>query len=180
MENNEEFEIAALPHRGEILRAALAMARNHGDAEDLTQEVYLEAWKSFHRFEPGTNCRAWLFRILLHRLWRRRRINGRIVLADLDEYPFKNLEAPESVPETLTDARLIAAIESLPWNYREVLRLSDLQELSYREIAGDLNLPLGTVMSRLSRGRAILREQLGAVAESFGIHATPRALVSRP
>ena len=179
MEMSAEFESAALPHRCEILRAALAMMRNHGDAEDLAQEVYLEAWKSFHRFEPGTNCRAWLFRILLHRLWKRRRTGGRMVFADLTEFPFSNLEAPESVPDTLTDIRVIGALENLPQSYREVLRLSDLQELSYREIAGNLNLPLGTVMSRLSRGRAILREQLGAVAESFGIHASSRMIPSR-
>ncbi|MGH9612273.1 MAG: RNA polymerase sigma factor [Bryobacteraceae bacterium] len=178
MGTTTEFESAALPHRDEILRAALAMMRNRGDAEDLTQEVYLVAWKSFHRFEAGTNCRAWLFRILLHRLWKRRRTSGRMIFADLDEYPFKNLQAPESVPGTLTDRRLIEALERLPQSYREVLRLSHLQELSYREIAGHLNVPLGTVMSRLSRGRAILREQLGAVAESFGIHASSPMLES--
>lgn len=167
----EDFEAAAMPHLTDLYRSASLLIQNSSEAEDLVQEVYLEAWKSFHRFEPGTNCRAWLFRILFHRLHHRRRkllkasmLEPRESPADLD-----NIVATPPVPQEIRDDDILQALAKVPPDFREVVLMSDVQEFSYKEIAEILKIPLGTVMSRLSRGRKLLRQELAEAARLYGI-----------
>jgi len=156
-----EFESAAVAHLQDIYRAALSMFGNPAEAEDVTQDVFFEAWRSFSRFEPGTNCRAWLFKILMHKAsHHRRKWFRRLKQAPLDEALENSLEATPSIPDQLTDEDLLAALGQIPEQYRDMLILADVQEFAYKEIAEIQQIPIGTVMSRLSRARAQLRRIL--------------------
>lgn len=157
-----------MPHLAALYRAAKFMVQNVAEAEDLVQEVYLEALKSFHRFEPGTNCKAWLFRILFHRLHHLRR---RLMKSSLEDTlaPQDTLAAQPEAPQEIRDEDVLAALDKVPPAFREVVLMADVEEFSYKEIAETLKLPLGTVMSRLSRGRKLLREELAGVARAYGI-----------
>ena len=168
----EDFEAAAMPHFADLYRTAKWLVQNSGEAEDLVQEVYLEAWKSYHRFQPGTNCRAWLFKILFHRLhhFRRRWIKASKVDA-FEGLEQDDIASPPAVAEEIQDADILLALEKLPMEFREVVLLADVQEFSYKEVADTMRIPVGTVMSRLSRGRKLLREALSEVAKSYGIRA---------
>jgi len=167
----EDFEAAAMPHFLDLYRTARLLARDPAEAEDLVQDVYLQAWKSFHRFELGTNCRAWLFKILFHRLhhFRRRWVKAASVEAFEKPEDADNIAAEVPVPQEIRDEDVLNALEKVPVEFREVVLLADVQEFSYKEVAATLNVPLGTVMSRLSRGRKLLRRELAGVAQSFGI-----------
>ncbi|HSO76691.1 MAG TPA: sigma-70 family RNA polymerase sigma factor [Blastocatellia bacterium] len=167
----EEFESAALPHLNDLYRTAARVIGNRSEAEDLVQETYLQAWKSFHRFEPGTNCRAWLFKIMFHLIQHRRRkwYNSKLV-QESDEMLLQDTVAYEPpVPQHLSDEDVLAALETIPAQYREAVVLADVQEFSYKEVAATLGVPVGTVMSRLSRGRKLLRAELSGIAGSYGI-----------
>lgn len=166
----KEFEAAALPYLHDLYRTALRILGNARDAEDLVQEAYLQAWKSFHRFEPGTNCRAWLFKILFHRIHHHRRkwFSSRMV-KESDDMLAETLAYEPPVPEHLADEEVLAALDKIPPDFREVVLLADVQEFSYKEIADTLNIPVGTVMSRLSRARRLLRTELAGLARSVGI-----------
>jgi RNA polymerase sigma-70 factor, ECF subfamily len=173
----DEFESAALPHLKDLYAAAAGMIGSRTEAEDLVQEVYLEAWKSFHRFEPGTNCRAWLFKILFHRVQHYRRKWYRwISKSQSDDLLLDTLRYEEPVPEKLSDQDVLAGLARVPEMFREVLLLADVEEFSYKEIAGILGIPVGTVMSRLSRARAYLRREVALVATSYGIARGGRRL----
>lgn len=166
----DEFEKAALPHLNDLYRTAARLLGDRAKAEDIVQDVYLQAWKSFDRFEPGTNCRAWLFKILINTMhhFRRKWLSARAVKES--EEILEQAAAPSPpIPEHLSDEEILRAVDGLPLDYRAVVLLADVEEFSYKEIAGALNVPIGTVMSRLSRGRKLLREQLGGVARSYGI-----------
>ena len=167
----EEFESAALPHLNDLYRTAARVIGNRSEAEDLVQEAYLQAWKSFHRFEPGTNCRAWLFKILFHVIQHQRRkwYKSKLVQEDEEMLLQDTVAYEPPVPQQLSDEEVLAALEKIPVQYREVLVLADVQEFSYKEVAATLGVPVGTVMSRLSRGRKLLREELSAFAEGYGI-----------
>ena len=167
----EDFEAAALPHLPDLYRYAAMLVRDSTEAEDLVQEVYLEAWKSFHRFEPGTNCRAWLFRILFHRLHRLRRKLAKLSQVEGFESPAAedNIVAEPAVPQDIRDEDILNALEKVPVDFREVVLMADVEEFSYKEIAETMKVPVGTVMSRLSRGRKLLRQELAEVAQSYGI-----------
>jgi RNA polymerase sigma-70 factor (ECF subfamily) len=160
-----------MPHFVDLYRMARLMAQDSGEAEDLVQEVYLQAWKSFHRFELGTNCRAWLFKILFHRLhhFRRRWASAAKVEAFESPADQDSVIASSPVPQEIRDEDVLRALGKLPIEFREVVLLADVQEFSYKEIAETMKLPLGTVMSRLSRGRKLLRQELAGVARSYGI-----------
>ncbi len=167
----EEFESAALPHLHDLYRTAARVIGNRSEAEDLVQETYLQAWKSFHRFEPGTNCRAWLFKIMFHLIQHQRRkwFNLKLV-QESDEMLLQDTVAYEPpVPQHLIDEDVLAALEKIPVLYREAVVLADVQEFSYKEVAATLGVPVGTVMSRLSRGRKLLRAELSGIAGSYGI-----------
>lgn len=164
-----EFETAALPHLDTLYRAAAHIVGNRTQAEDLVQEAYLQAWKSFDRFEPGTNCRAWLFKILFHVIQHHRRKSFRLKLTDEGDQVFEQtLMYEPPVSQDLTDEEVLAAFQKLPVQYREVVLLSDVYDFKYKEIQETLGIPQGTVMSRLSRGRELLRQHLAGFAEAYG------------
>ena len=149
---------------------ALRILGNSRDAEDLVQETYLQAWKSFHRFEPGTNCRAWLFKILFHQIHHHRRkwFNSK-GLKESEDVLIDTLAAEPAIPEQLADEEVLAALDRIPPDFRAVVLLADFEEFSYREIADTLRIPVGTVMSRLNRARKLLRTELAGLARSIGI-----------
>jgi RNA polymerase sigma-70 factor (ECF subfamily) len=167
----EDFEAATMGHFPDLYRTARLLCHGAAEAEDLVQEVYLEAWKSFHRFEIGTNCRAWLFKILFHRLHHFRRRWAKTAKVESFEKPEDRdgIMAEPPVPQEIRDEDVLGALEKVPADFREVVLLADVQEFSYKEIAETMKLPLGTVMSRLSRGRKLLRQELADVASSYGI-----------
>ncbi len=168
-----EFEAAAMPHMNDIYRTAARLLGAGTGADDVLQDVYLHAWKSFDQFQTGTNCRAWLFKILFHTVnhYRRKWLNIRMVKEPeeiLDQAPAAGLPLPEHI----TDEEIIAALDGVPHDFRAAVLLIDVEEFSYKEAAGILNVPIGTVMSRLSRGRRVLREKLARLADSYGIGRT--------
>ena len=177
----ESFEEAAMPHLDDLFRTAIRVIGDRAEAEDLLQETYLQAWKSFHRFEPGTNCRAWLFKILFHVVHHHRRKRFRFsFVADGEELLENYLTYEPPVTERLRDEDVLAALEKVPEKYREVVLLSDVEEFSYKEIADILTVPIGTVMSRLSRGRQILRKELADFAAAYRIGALKKNASGAP
>jgi len=166
----ERFEAEAMPHLGDLFRTATRLVGDRGRAEDVVQDVYLQAWKSFDRFETGTNCRAWMFKILFHCAHHDRRKWFRFpLLKESEEHVQANLAAADPIPEHLTDEEILKAMERIPEDFRAVVLLVDVQEFSYKETAEILSVPVGTVMSRLSRARRLLRDQLADVAKSYGV-----------
>jgi RNA polymerase sigma-70 factor (ECF subfamily) len=165
-----DFEAVALPHLNDLYRTAVHLVRDRTEANDLVQETYLQAWKAFHRFELGTNCRAWLFKILINevRHYRRRWFNTKRV-SDGEEYFEETLKFEPPIPENIQDEDVLAALDEIAREFREVVLLADVQEFSYREIADMLGVPVGTVMSRLSRGRKQLRVKLADYANASGM-----------
>jgi RNA polymerase sigma-70 factor (ECF subfamily) len=142
---------------------AMWFERNRDEAEDLVQDTMRQALESFHRFTPGTNCRAWLMSILHHVRSNKRRAKARSPLVpDADDAISSTVPFVPPVPEHLTDEELLGALRRIPQQYQEVIVLSDVEELPYKEIAKALSIPIGTVMSRLHRGRALLRQELTA------------------
>ena len=166
----DRFEAEAMPHIADLFRTATRVLGDRSRAEDVVQEVYLQAWKSFHRFEPGTNCRAWLFKILFHCVNHHRRKWFRFpLLKETEEFLETNLTYAPPIPEHLTDQEILGAMDQIPPDYRSVVLLVDVEEFSYKEAADILSVPIGTVMSRLSRGRKALRELLDSAAQTYGI-----------
>ena len=155
------FEAEVLPHADRLFRLAMWLERNRADAEDVVQDTMVQAFKSFHRFQPGTNCRAWLITILQRVVSNRRRSKGRSIVVGGPGDRLANA-APflTPVPEHLTDEDLLAALRRVPLAFQEVIVLCDVEELTYKEAAEALAIPIGTVMSRLHRGRAQLRAEL--------------------
>lgn len=177
----EDFETAALPHINDLFRTARRVIGNQVEAEDVVQETFLQAWKSFHRFQPGTNCRAWLFKILFHVMSHHRRKLFRLPVADVADETLAETAVYSPAPtEHLTDDEVLSAFEKMPQLYRAVVMLADVQEFSYKEISAVLNIPLGTVMSRLNRGRKILRQALSAskIAAEFIVQGAPRQMAA--
>jgi len=166
----DEFEAAALPHLNDIYRMASRLLGDSARADDVVQDVFFQAWKSFDKFETGTNCRAWLFKILFHTVqhYRRKWLNLRMI-RDSEDILEQTVAAPLPLPEHITDGEILTALGEISQDFRAVVLLIDVEEFSYKEAAGILNVPVGTVMSRLSRGRKLLRERLVGVAHSYGI-----------
>jgi RNA polymerase sigma-70 factor (ECF subfamily) len=162
------FEAEALSHLDVLYRAALRQTRNPADAEDLVQETFLKAFRSAHRFERGTNLRAWLFTILLNTARNRRRDAARDpTLVDsemVDQLPLSSTgpTPEEALLRDVLDEDVRIALESLPEVFREAVWLRDVEEFSYAEIARMLDVPIGTVMSRIARGRRLLHERVVA------------------
>ncbi|HTS01841.1 MAG TPA: sigma-70 family RNA polymerase sigma factor [Thermoanaerobaculia bacterium] len=170
----EDFDREAWPHFREIARAALRLARRPAEAEDLASEVFLQAWKSFTKFERGTNCRAWLYKILWNVNQQRSRKRVPFTLgAEGEALLAETLAAEEPTPTEIKDEEVGAALDALSPEHRQILLLSDVDEFTYKEIATILRVPIGTVMSRLSRARAALRERVRgtAAAASFAASA---------
>jgi RNA polymerase sigma-70 factor (ECF subfamily) len=173
--SGDGFVEQAMEHMGALYSAALRMTRNPADAEDIVQETYLKAYRSFHTFRPGTNLKAWLYRILTNTFINTYRAKKRRPeQADVDDvedlYLYHRLggleaaaagqSAEQEVLERFTDDEVKEALESLPEQFRIAVLLADVEGFSYKEIAEILGVPIGTVMSRLHRGRRALQKQL--------------------
>lgn len=155
------FEAEALPHLPRLFRLAMWLERNRAEAEDLVQETLVQALQSFHRFQPGTNCRAWLVSILYHLRSNRRRASARLALVYDEHHQIaETVPMAPSVPDALTDEEILGALHAIPEPQQEIVLLCDVEELTYREAAEALSIPIGTVMSRLHRARALLRSEL--------------------
>ena len=161
------FEAEALPHADRLFRLAMWLERNRAEAEDLVQETLMQALQSFDRYTPGTNCRAWLVTILHHVRGNRRRASGRPPLCRTSTIGSTTAFVPP-IPEKLTDDDLLAALRTIPDLYQQVIVLCDVEEMTYKEISQALDIPMGTVMSRLHRGRTLLRAQLAGGEQQRG------------
>ncbi len=172
-----DFETIAMPHMNDLYRTARRTLGNQTEAEDVVQETYLQAWKSFHRFEPGTNIRAWMFKIMFHVIQHHRRKAWRLVtVKEEEEFVFDQLVYEAPVPQELRDEDVLAALDEVPEHFRAVILLADVQEFSYKEVAEALGIPMGTVMSRLNRGRKLLRSALGGIAANYGFQLNAEAV----
>lgn len=170
-----------MPHADAVYRAARLLCGNDRDAEDLAQEALLRAYRFFHSYQPGTNCRGWLMRIL-HNVYindwnRRKRSPTPVSVDDVEEfflYAHMRVDAPgtpgpeDQVMAGAWDHEIVAAFDRLPEEFRTAVLLCDVEELSYKDIAETLHVPIGTVRSRLARGRGMLRKLLYDYARERG------------
>jgi RNA polymerase sigma-70 factor (ECF subfamily) len=176
------FERDAMQYAQQLYSAALRMTRNPADAEDIVQETFLKAYRGYGTFKEGTNLKAWLYRILtntyINRYRKLQRRPSEVELGELqDLYLFKRLgeesgaerSTEDSVLETMVDTDIKEALEALPEKFRMPVLLADVEEFSYKEIAEILDVPIGTVMSRLHRGRKALQKKLWSLAEQRGL-----------
>ena len=174
-----EFEDVALVHLDLLYRAALRLTHNRAEAEDLVQETWLRALQHFDQFDPGSNCRAWLLTILRNAFLNRLRRQGREILesdmaadgsgsARLGETSVAHSSPEEDFFQTVLHGDVDRALKTLPLPFRFVVTLADLEGLTYKEIAQVLDCPIGTVMSRLSRARQLLRKELVTLAREHG------------
>jgi RNA polymerase sigma-70 factor (ECF subfamily) len=164
------FEAEALPHLSALFRVAMWLVRDRTEAEDLVQDTFMQALQSFHRFEKGTNCRAWLIRVMFHLNSNRRRAKGRFhFVSDADERIAETIAFDPPTPEGVTEDEVRRALRRLPRQFEEVVLLSDIEDMTYQEIAKTLGVPIGTVMSRLHRGRKMMRAELASYANARGI-----------
>ena len=178
-----EFEDVALVHLDLLYNSALQMTKNPEDAEDLVQETFVRAFRFFDKFEKGTNCKAWLFKIMRNNFINRYRkkakeptkvdfseventYSGDIKEELLSEH---GMRSAEKVFETMVEDDVKNAMDSLPEEFRAAIILSDLEGFSYQEIAEALDCPIGTVRSRISRGRKYLQKKLFDFAKKKGI-----------
>lgn len=175
----KEFEVEALPHADLLYNYALRMTNNAADADDLVQETFLKAFRFWDKYEKGTNIRAWLFRIMKNSYINRYRREAKEPdTVDYDEIQnFYNTirdeaaeanDLQESAFGNLLDDDIATAIAALPEDFRTVVILCDIEGLTYEEIAEFLDCPLGTVRSRLHRGRSLLRTRLLKYAKDRG------------
>jgi len=174
-----DFEEVALVHLDLLYRTALRLTHDRAEADDLVQETWLRALRHFDQFDPGSNCRAWLVTILRNAFLNRLRRQGRERLeSDMtgergDSAPFEDSAIERSTPEeeffqTVFHGDVERALKSLSPGFQQVIVLADLEGFTYKEIAQVLNCPIGTVMSRLSRARQLLRTELRTLARAHG------------
>lgn len=181
-ERKARFEREALVYVDQLYAAALRMARNPADAEDLVQEAYMKAFSAFHQYKPGTNLKAWLYRILTNtyiNVYRKRQrepyqANTDTVedwqLVRAGEHDSKGLLSAETEAlNRLPDSNVKEALQAIPEDFRMAVYYSDVEGFSYKEIAEIMDTPIGTVMSRLHRGRKLLRDLLADYAQDRGI-----------
>ncbi|MCH7874631.1 MAG: sigma-70 family RNA polymerase sigma factor [Gemmatimonadetes bacterium] len=175
-ERRRGFEREALPHLDAVYRVALRLSGDPAQAEDLAQETMLKAFRSWHQYQQGTNARAWLLTILRHTFinaYRQKKNRPASVdLSEIEEFTVFH-DVQDTDPEgtffdQIIDDEVLRAIDSLPDEFRETVVLSDVESLSYAEIAEVTGVPVGTVKSRLYRGRQILQRQLYEYAVEMG------------
>jgi RNA polymerase sigma-70 factor (ECF subfamily) len=188
MSAQEQFTADAMQYAPQLFSTALRMTRNRSDAEDLVQETYIKGWRSFHTFQEGTNLRAWLFRIMtntyINKYNAQKRKGTEVELDDVEElFLYKRLgsidqsqlssSAEDQMLELFTDVEVKSALEELPEDFRIPVLLSDVDGFSYKEIAEMLEIPIGTVMSRLHRGRKAMQKMLYEYARERGLIVEP-------
>ena len=188
MNTKEQFTSDAMQYAPQLFSTALRMTRNRSDAEDLVQETYIKGWRSFHTFEKGTNLRAWLFRIMtntyINKYNAQKRKGTEVELDDIEElFLYKRLgsidqsqlssSAEDQMLNLFTDDEVKNALESLPEDFRVPVLLSDVDGFAYKEIAEMLEIPIGTVMSRLHRGRKAMQKMLYEYARDRGLIVEP-------
>jgi RNA polymerase sigma-70 factor (ECF subfamily) len=177
----EEFKTEALPHMRVLYNYAIKNAGNKADAEDLLQETYLRAFRFFHKYEKGTNCRAWLFRIMrnlfLNDCAKHQKEKGFIDYDDVENYYeniksdyAENTDLQERLFSNLLDDDITEALNSLQSDFKTVIILCDLEGFSYDEIAEFTQCPIGTIRSRLHRARKVLGEKLTDYAKQKGFN----------
>jgi RNA polymerase sigma-70 factor (ECF subfamily) len=186
------FENADLPFRDQLYKTALRLTRSSEDAEDLLQETYLKAYRHYASFQPGTNLKAWLFKILkntfINEYRRRKQLPAQVDFADFEE-TFESALATtdssaartpeEELLEHSLDAEVRTSLVALPHNYKVVVLLADIEGYAYKEIADVLAIPVGTVMSRLYRGRRLLEKALLSYGVRYNyLHHRPHRLRS--
>ncbi|MDR1833976.1 MAG: sigma-70 family RNA polymerase sigma factor [Propionibacteriaceae bacterium] len=176
------FEREALEYLNPLYGMAMRLTHNPADAEDLVQETMLKAFAAFHQFKPGTNLKAWLFRILTNafndryqKAKRTPEIGGAEIedwqLAKAAQHDSSGLRSAEhDALDRVPDSAVTQAMHELPEEYRTAVYLADVDGFSYKEIAQIMETPIGTVMSRLNRGRTILRKKLAGYAKQYGIN----------
>jgi RNA polymerase sigma-70 factor (ECF subfamily) len=174
------FERDALVFTDQLYAAALRYTRNPDDARDLVQDTYLKAFASFHQFEPGTNLRAWLYRVLTTTFintYRKDQRRPQIANNELEDWQLAEAQSHTSdqgksaetvALESLPDSDIKRALQEIPEEFRLVVYYADVEGFAYKEIAEILGVPSGTVMSRLHRGRKQLREKLADYAKELG------------
>lgn len=181
--DKKRFQSDALPLLDSLYAGAMRMTRNPADAEDLVQETMMRAYRSFDRFEEGTNLKAWLFRIMtnayINTYRKKQREPKKVSHDELEEFDlYRELKehdpqwdaTPENIVlANLVDSDIVEAIDDLPEQFRLAVVLSDVEGFSYAEMAEIMDVPLGTVMSRLHRGRKALQKRLWEVARERGI-----------
>jgi RNA polymerase sigma-70 factor (ECF subfamily) len=184
------FESGALPYRDQLYKTALRMTRSVQDSEDLLQETYLKAFKYYDRFEEGTNLKAWLFRIMKNAFinsYRKKKIRPQFLEFDELQEGFEEAEAwkspgfetnpEESFLSSEVDHEVRRALLSLPHDYRMAVLLVDIQDFTYQEVADLLAVPVGTVMSRLYRGRKKMERALLSYGRRYNyLDEPPRRL----
>ena len=188
MSAKEQFTSDAMQYAPQLFSTALRMTRNRSDAEDLVQETYIKGWRSFHTFQDGTNLRAWLFRIMtntyINKYNAQKRKGTEVELDDVEElFLYKRLgsidqsqlssSAEDQMLELFTDDEVKNALEELPEDFRIPVLLSDVDGFSYKEISEMLEIPIGTVMSRLHRGRKAMQKMLYEYARERGLIVEP-------
>ncbi|HEX9864092.1 MAG TPA: sigma-70 family RNA polymerase sigma factor [Acidimicrobiia bacterium] len=184
MADQADFERDAMQFTRQLYSAAMRMTRNPSDAEDLVQETYLKAYRAYHTFEEGTNLKAWLYRILTNTYINKYRKESRrpseVDLGSVEDlYLYRRIGSEESaevarttedrVLDGLVESDIKKAVEDLPENFRLPVLLADLEGFSYKEIAEILDVPIGTVMSRLHRGRKAMQKSLWEYAMKRGL-----------
>ena len=182
MADQRDFAQQAMQYAPQLYSAAVRMTRSKADAEDLVQETYLRAYRGYSNFTEGTNLRAWLFRILTNTFINTYRAKQRRVqeteLDDVEDlYLYKRISgidvasrsAEDTLFELFTDDEVKAALEALPESFRMPVLLADVEDFSYKEIAEMLDIPIGTVMSRLHRGRKAMQKALIDFATERGL-----------
>jgi RNA polymerase sigma-70 factor (ECF subfamily) len=184
MADQADFERDAMQYTRQLYSAAMRMTRNPSDAEDLVQETFLKAYRAYHTFQAGTNLKAWLYRILTNTYINKYRKESRrpseVDLGSVEDlYLYRRLGSEESaeaarttedrVLEGLVESDIKKAVEDLPENFRIPVLLADLEGFSYKEIAEILDIPIGTVMSRLHRGRKAMQKSLWEYAMKRGL-----------
>jgi RNA polymerase sigma-70 factor, ECF subfamily len=184
MADRDAFVAQAMEFAPQLYTAAVRMTRNSADAEDLVQETYLKAYRSFGTFEEGSNLRAWLYRILTNTFINTYRAKQRRPqesdLADVEdlflyrrigalESAFASRSAEDQLMDLFSEDEVKEALEKLPVNFRLPVLLADVEEFSYKDIAEMLDIPIGTVMSRLHRGRKAMQKELYEFARARGL-----------